>query len=128
MILFQRIANHTRSGGPAKLQLDRFIEALSDPSSNLTYPSVTGSRKQNVVDAERLFNPDVVAFMRKKGYTFEMNFLETIWNWRRACDERGLSELQRCKFNYKFLVMILDELIPWHKEEGYDISLLEVNQ
>ena len=51
----QRIANHTRIGGPPKLQLDRFIEALSDPSANLTYPSVTGSRKQSVVDVERLF-------------------------------------------------------------------------
>ena len=36
----------------------------SDPSSGLTYPALSGSRKQSVVDAERLFSPDLAAFMR----------------------------------------------------------------
>ena len=65
--------------------------------------------------------------MRRKGYAYEAKFLETVWNWRRACDERGLSELQRCRFNYQFLTLILDELMPWHTEK-YDFSSLEVNQ
>ena len=63
------------------------MEALSDPSSNLTYPALTGLRKQSVVDAERLFNPDHAAFMDRKGYTYEAHYIQTIWNWRRACDE-----------------------------------------
>ena len=33
----------------------------------------------------------------------------------------------RCKFNYKFLNIVLEELMPWYKET-YDFSLLEVNR
>ena len=98
------------------MNLERYVEALSEPSSGLTYPALTGSRKQSVIDAERLFNPDLAAFMQQKGYDYEAGYIQTIWNWRRACDERGLSELQRSKFNYQLLNMILDELMPWHKE------------
>ena len=127
MLLIQRIANHTRSGGPDKLHLERFVEALSDPSSDLTYPALTGARKQSVVDAERLFNPNLTAFMNKKGYEYEARYTETIWNWRRACDARGLKELQRCKFNHQFLNLILEDLMPWYKQT-YDFSLLEVNR
>lgn len=89
------MAAHTRSGGPSKLKLERYAEALSDPSSGLTYPAFVGSRKQSVVDAERLFNPKLAAFMEKKGYTCEANYISVIWNWHRASDERGLSSLQR---------------------------------
>ena len=103
------------------------MEALSEPSSGLTYPALTGSRKQSVIDAERLFDPDLATFMRQKGHDYEAGYIQTVWNWRRACDERGLNELQRSKFNYQFLNMILDELMPWHKEL-YDFSSLEVNQ
>lgn len=103
------------------------MEALNDPTSGLTYPALTGSRKQSVVDAERLFNPDLAMFMEKKGYVYEANYITTIWNWRRATDERGLSERQRSKFNYQLLNMMLDELMPWYKET-YDFSLLEVNK
>ena len=109
------------------MQLEHFSQALSDPSTELTYPALTGARKQSVVDAERLFNPNLAAFMRKNGYEYEAKYIETIWNWRRACDERGLPELQRSKFNHQFLNMILEELMPWFKE-SYDFSLLEVNR
>ncbi len=109
----QRIANHTRCGGPDKLCLERYSEALSDHSSGLTYPALTGARKQSVVDAERIFSLELAEFM-KKGYSYEARYISTIWNWRRSCDERGLSELQRSRFNYQFLNLIL-ELIPWYK-------------
>jgi hypothetical protein len=101
-MFLQRIASQTRDGGPSKLKLERYVEALSDASSGLTYPALSGSRKQSVIDAERLFSPDLATFMQKKGYLYEAKYIETVWNWRRACDERGLSELQRCKFNYHF--------------------------
>ena len=123
----QRIASHTRSGGPDKLQLERFVEALSDPSSGLTYPALTGAGKQSVVGAERLFNPDLTAFMQQKGYEYEARYTEVIWNWRRSCDAHGLSELQQCRFNYQFLNLILEDLMPWYKQQ-YDFSLLEVNR
>ena len=107
--------------------MERYIEALRDPSSGLTYPAVIGSRKQSVIDAERLFSPQLSAFMRKKGYDTEATYIETVCNWRRAGDERGLSSLLRSKYNYGMLNMILDELMPWHKQQ-YNFALLEVNR
>ena len=96
------------------MKLERFTEALSDSSSGLTYPALIGSRKQSVVDAEHLFSPNLASFMEKKGYHVEASYIRTVWNWRRASDERGLSSLQRCKYNYQFLQMILKDLMPWH--------------
>ena len=62
--------------------------------------------------------------MKEKGYAYEFRFVETICNWRRACDQRGLSELDRCRFNYKFLNLIF---MPWHNNV-YDFIHLEVNR
>ena len=44
-----------------------------------------------------------------------------------ASDGRGVSQLDRCKYNYQMLNYILDELMPWHRR-SYDFSRLEVNQ
>ena len=59
----QHTASHTRNGGPAKIKLEQFTEALSDPSLGLAYPALIGLRKQSVLDAERLFSPRLAAFM-----------------------------------------------------------------
>lgn len=45
------------------------MEGLQDASTGLTYPALTGVRKQSVQDVERLFGPGVIAFMEKKNYT-----------------------------------------------------------
>ena len=66
-------------------------------------------------------------FMEKMKYDHEARYIKVIRNWRRACDERGLSQLAWCKFNYELLNFILDELMPWHKDM-YDFSLMEVNR
>ena len=102
------------------------MEALKYPTTNLTYPALTGARKQSVSDVERLFSEQMVAFMERKGYTAEAQYLLTVRNWRRACDERGLSDELRKTFNKAFLSYILDELMPWHRET--DFSQLEVNR
>ena len=67
--------------------------------------------------------------MEWKSYNEEANYIRAVLDWRRARahDERGLSELQRCRNNYKILNYILDELMPWHQIK-YDFSLLEVNR
>ena len=122
----QRIAKSTRLGGPSKLKLDRFTQALHDEDSGLTFAALTGQRKQSVRDAEILFSKGVQDFMEKMGYNYEAKYVRIIRNWRRACDERGLSSLQRCRFNYEFLQFMLDELMPWHQSH-YDFSLMEVN-
>ena len=53
-VFFQRIGQPTRQGGPAYIDLERFIEALHDSTTNLMYPALTGAQKQSV-DVERLF-------------------------------------------------------------------------
>ena len=102
------------------------MDALHDPEANLTYTALTGERKQSVADAECLFSPLVLAFMEKKEFNMEANYIRVVLNWRRACDERGLSDQQRYQYNYQMLDYILDDLMPWH--EQYDYSYLEVNR
>ena len=67
-----------------------------DPTLGLTYPALTGQRKRSVTDVERLFGSLLLAFMEEKQYVVEAEYIEAVLGWRRACDERGLSELQRC--------------------------------
>jgi len=61
----QRISQSTRQGGPASINLERFIEALHDPSMNLTYPALTGDRKQSIQDVETLFSKEMESFMEQ---------------------------------------------------------------
>ena len=74
-----------------------------------------------------MFSPSLLAFMEKKGYVCEADYIRAVLGWRQACDERGLSELKRCSLNYKMLNYILEELMPWY-DQTYDFSLLEVNR
>ena len=78
-------------------------------------------------DTERLLSKEMVSFMRKRGYSFEAHYIDAILNWRRSSDERGLTQLERSRFNYQMLNYLLDELMPWHKD-CYDFSTLEVNR
>lgn len=121
------MAHSTRLGGPPKLRLDRFTEALHDESSGLTFSALTGKRKQSIRDVEILFSERMQKFMERNKYSYEARYIQVVRNWRRACDERGLSQLSRCKFNYELLNFILEDFMPWY-EHTYDFSLLEVNR
>ena len=67
--------------------------------------------------------------MEDKGYSVEAKHLRVVCNWRRACDERELTRVQRSKWNNNFLDYLLGNLMPWHKEDHLrDFSLLEVNR
>ena len=111
------------------MQLERFEEVAHYPSCGLTISALRGIRKQSVEDVERLFSADMVKWMEQKGYAYEASYLRTVHGWRRACDERDLSELERSQLNDDFLDYILDDLMPWHHDEGFgDFSLLEVNR
>ena len=88
-----------------------------------------GIRKQSVEDVDRLFSNSLITWMENKLYTPEAEYLRVVHNWRRASDERGLSDDQRSQFNQEFLNYILDELMPYHRDEDVkDFSLLEVNR
>jgi len=66
--------------------------------------------------------------MENKGYHHEAEYLKHVRNWRRACDERGLTSDQRSELNIGLLNYILEDLMPWHKDGLKDLSLLEVNR
>ena len=100
---------------------------MESPDTSLTYVALSGQRKQNVEDAERMFSKSVVKFLRERGYHAEALYVEAVCNWHWASDGRGVSQLDRCKYNYQMLNYILDELMPWHRR-SYDFSRLEVNQ
>ena len=114
-------------GGPREIRLERFVEAMKDSSTQLTYAALTGKRSQSVEDVERLFSNRVIEFMKAKKYDTEKKYLRVIRNWRRAVDQRGLSDDQRHTFNMDLLKFILDDLMPWHTKQ-MDYSLLEVNR
>lgn len=105
------------------------MEAVYDDAAKLSYHALIGTRKQSVADVENIFSSRVLAFFERKGYSIEAEYVRVIRNWRRACDERGLTDAQRSQYNQALLCYILDELMPWHNQPGLrDFSLLEVNQ
>ena len=83
---------------------------MEAPAANLTFFALMGKA---ICPGCR--ETDMATFMEKKGYNTEARYIRTVSNWHRACDERGLSELQRCHYNYDFLHYVLCELMPWYK-------------
>lgn len=124
----QRIAGSVRRGSVKNIGLERFLEAMHDPETGLTYPALTGIRKQSVEDVERLFGEGVIKFMKDKNYKPEMRYLRTVRNWRKAIDERGLSDTLRLQYCSDFLDFIIEDLIPWYSPGKTDFSSLEVNR
>lgn len=110
------------------IRLETFVEALHDSTTGLTYPALTGERKQSVQDVERLFGQGVINFMARKEYVPEAKFLMVVRNWRRAIDERGLEQGCRQKFIKEFRDFICEDLMPWSSPSNTDFSLLEVNR
>ena len=121
-IFLQRIRYSLRQGGPRHIHLERFEEALHDPAAGLTYSALSGIRKQSVEDVERLFGQTVIDWMKTKGHYNEAEYLQYVHNWRRACDERGLTDDQRSKYNRELLAYILDDLMPSIKTMVSEIS------
>ena len=97
------------------------MEAAQQPETNLTYTALVGQRKQSVSDVERFFNQQLIDWLNKQNYSYEAKYMGVIHNWR------GLTQAQRSEYNKAFLELILDELMPWHKDQ-YDFSTLEINR
>lgn len=117
-----------RKGRVDSVRLEKFVEALHDPTSGLTHPALSGIRKQSVEDVERLFGDGVIKFMADHKYEPEAEYLKTVRNWRRAVDERGLTNSLRMKYCQDFLDFIIEDLIPWQSPGNTDFRSLEVNR
>lgn len=125
--LLKRISYHLREGGYDALQYKAFADVLADPLSGLTHASLVGKRKQSVKDAERLLSYHVVDSLRRHGHNAEADYVRIIAQWHEASDGRGLSQMQRCRYNYEMLNFILDEWMPWHSET-YDFASIDINR
>ena len=60
-----------RDGNIPGIDLRRYIDALKDLSTGLTKQALTGERKQNIPDCERVWTISVPQFFKKKGYMAE---------------------------------------------------------
>lgn len=117
-MILQRVAQSLRNGGPKELQLQRFMIQI--------HTSHIMERESNQFQMWNMYRSLVK--VERKGYDIEeATYVRVIMNWRKASDMRGLSDEQREK--YKDLMdYILDELMPWHKQQTRDFSLMEINQ
>lgn len=125
--LFRRAVKSIRDGNYQCLNFEAFDEVLLDSGSGLTHAALVGLRKQSLVDAERLVSRFVVRSLRNKGYEREAKHVELLVNWHEASDGRGLTQIQRCQFNYEMLNYILDDWMPWHTN-CYDFSTIDINR
>ena len=109
------------------MDLKGFDDATMDSTTGLTHAALTGQCKQSVGDAERMLSFHVEKFLREHGYEMEARYIKVVAGWHEAADGRGLTELERCRRNYAMLNMILDEWMPWQRDNP-DLSLIDINQ
>ena len=125
--ILKRIWKHTREGGPDFLDVTSFDAAMMDPNTGLTHAALVGEQKQSVPDAEKVLSYLVAKFLREHGYETEAYYVERVAGCHEAADGRGLTELERCRKNYSMLNMILDEWMPWHRD-NYDFTTIDINR
>ena len=123
--ILERIAGHTREGKCNSIDYTVFDDAMRDKNTGLTHAALVRLRKQSVGDAERLLSFHVADFLWKNGHKKEAEYVQVIADWHESSDGRGLSQLQRCRNNYKMLNYLLDELMPWHRT-AYDFSFIDI--
>ena len=118
---------HTRELRYPALQYEPFEAALMDKSTRLTHAALVGLRKQSVLDAERLLSHHVADFLERIGHAVEAEYVRTVACWHEASDGRGLTELQRSRYNYKMLQYLCQDLMPWYNQLP-DFTFLDVNR
>lgn len=64
--LLKRVVACLRDGCIPGIDLRFLRDALHDPSTGLTYESLTGKNKQSVPDCERIIGPGVISFLERK--------------------------------------------------------------
>ena len=125
--VLKRIAGSLRKGHIPNVDVQAFVKAMHDPTTGLTYTALTGKRKQSVGDAEKLLSPAVGKWLNANGFLSEARFVEVVSNWHKASDGRGLSEAEREKYNLAMLDYLLEDWMPWFRDQR-DYSTLDVNR
>lgn len=65
--------------------------------------------------------------MDNHNHPVEGEYVRRVAEWHEASDGRGLSELQRCRQNYRMLSYLVMEWIPWFQDMP-DYSTLDINR
>ncbi len=65
--------------------------------------------------------------MQRTGSNINANYIQRIASWHESSDGRGIPQLARCKANHEMLNFVLDEWMPWHKENR-DFSKIDINR
>ena len=115
--LLKRVIASLREGNIPGFDLRFMRDALHDPSTGLTYESLTGKNKQSIPDCERMISLGVISFMEKNGQLNESRVLSILRNWHRAVDGRGIPEETPLTFLQDMKDWLLDDWMPWHREE-----------
>ena len=98
-----------------------------DPTTRLTYAALVGQRKQSVLDAEKLLSHHVADFMERNNHVIEAEYVRTVACWHEATDGRGLTELQRSRYNYRMLNYLSRDFMPWF-DQTPDFSKVDINR
>ena len=119
--------NCLREGRIPGIDLPYFRHALHDPSTGLTYEALTGKNKQSVPDCERMVSPGVIQLFECKGKAKTSKIIRTIHNWHKAADGRGLDESTRSKYISEMKSWLMEDWMPWHKENP-DYASIDINR
>ncbi|XP_063448946.1 uncharacterized protein LOC134728306 isoform X2 [Mytilus trossulus] len=125
--ILKRMATSTRECKNVSLNPEAFDKAMMDNNTGLTHAALTGQRPQSVEDAEKLLSYQVALSMEQNNFESEAEYVRTIAGWHESSDGRGLTQLQRSKFNYQMLNYILDDFMPWHREI-YNFLYIDINR
>ena len=83
-------------------------------------------KKQSTAD--KFLSHAVAKFFDQKRYMNEAAYVRTIALWHESTDGRGPTQEERKKANLDMLNMLLDEWMPWHRENGFVFVSLIVYQ
>jgi hypothetical protein len=66
--ILKRIAMCVRHGAVPEFNLRALVQCMHDPHTGLTYTALTGKRKQNVHDAEKMLSTTVANWLDNNNY------------------------------------------------------------
>ena len=78
-------------------------------------------------DAEHLFSYNAVRSLERHGKNEEAVFVRNIAQWHEVSDGKGLSQLERSRYNYHMFKFILEEWMPRYRDY-YDFSTIDINR
>ena len=109
------------------VDLTVFLQGMHATDTGLTYTALTGKRKQNVSDAEKLLSTAVANWCKANGFPEKGRVTEIIANWHKASDCRGLDEETKRNYNLAMFGFLLEDWMPWY-QQNRDNSTLDPNR